>query len=143
MRKLCILGAFVAAVFASSAGSTPAGAKAERAKSARVVCVSWGGGGQGRFVLKSKPRKCTFVVRGEDPFGYNTVDMIGMRWSGWGGRRAKAKGKQVVNMTGPVRAAVTLKRPKGKCRGHRTYTLAVFKDPATGRSSRMPLDGCR
>jgi hypothetical protein len=108
-----------------------------------VVCVEYGNSDEPSFQLRTKPRKCTWVERGEEPFGYNTVDMVRIHWSQWGTRKARGKGKFVVNMTGPVPGLVKLSKPEIGC-GHRAvFTKATFIDPKTGDSDRMALGSCR
>lgn len=108
-----------------------------------VVCVRYDNSGDAKFGLKSEPRKCTWVHRREDPFGYNTVDMVDIKWKSWGTRKARGKGDFVVNMTGPVPGSVDLSKPEIGC-GHRAvFTKATFIDGESGDRTKMRLDSCR
>lgn len=145
MGKVAIVGVMAAILMALVIGSSArAAGAAPRESDNRVVCVAYGGGGEASTSLRTTPRKCTFVHRGQEPFGANTVDMTGLRWKSWGTRRARAEGKQLVNMSGPVAARVTLKRPRRGCGGRTVFTVAVFSaaDSDSDYRSRLPLDAC-
>lgn len=133
---LVLLGATV--LVAVLGGSAPAA----RESSNRVVCVSYGDDGEARMDLRSQPRRCTFVHRNQKPFGYNTVDMIKLRWKSWGKRRARAKGKNVVNMVGPTPARVTLSRPRSGCGDRTVFTRATISARGSNDRAHLPLDAC-
>ena len=120
--------------------SPGAGAGAEQV---RVVCVKYDGTGGHAFKLHVKPRKCTWVVRGDEPFGYNTVDMARIDWKSWGSRRARGRGKFLVNMAGPIPGRVKLSKPRAGCNGRPSFTKATFYYPQTGSKTDMRLDACR
>ena len=92
----------------------------------------------GTFEYLAHPARCDFFARvGHDGRRVRDVRTRGLRWSGWGGRRAVASGRDSVGGRLTVRAY-----RKVQC-GHATwyYSVVLIRRPS-GQMFRMSLATC-
>ena len=114
-------------------------ASAQGASQSRVICT-------GDFpaynqYYRVEPRHCTFHVRNKPYAGAWFVETEDLKWKYWRSGQAKAKGRTVVNMSGPSPIRVKLSQPETRC-GKRTFTKARFRFPEFDSASTMKLDRC-
>jgi hypothetical protein len=102
------------------------------AKSKRVACFksAFPAPGEGP-ALRKKPKKCIYIdkrgLSNQVPPAHTTRTTQGVRWTKWGGRLARGRGKAfVADRTQPVPVRITLSRPVKRC-GKRVYSRAKFR----------------
>jgi hypothetical protein len=94
-------------------------ATAASAETTRIYCATKDGS---EYVPKTAPRRCTVFGPG-GTFG-GGVNLVNLRWQGWGGASARAKGvERGFHLPfSRIRASVTAYRRKRDCTGRLAYT---------------------
>jgi hypothetical protein len=135
MKRCLILCAISSAAIAAVA--VPAGTGAAPRRSPQVLCVDK----HNDLSYRSQPRACTFHKR-HAPFA-NAFEVITRHdlWIHGNRHRAKARGKAVASMTGPVPVRIKLYRARHRC-GHLVYTKARFRFPSFHSRGSFKLDVC-
>lgn len=107
-------------------------------RKALVPCYMFSSQEVGYF---AKPRKCSFVVRGENgAISVNRVDTRSLRWRNWGSKKPRARGKRIGGRGFRARTHVILSG-RQRCDGSHVYTRATFREK--GRVVfRIKLQGC-
>jgi hypothetical protein len=96
-----------------------------------------------RLVLQVRPHGCSFHRRGRDLGRANLTTIFRIRqWRGWGARRARAWGRESVNMAGIQKVHLTLFRLSPTCNGHRVYKRMRVVYPALSIRATVLLDSC-
>lgn len=123
----------------TSAAQGPAQGGAERL-AGRTVVACQKNLQSNRLNFKAHPDNCNFAKRGETyP---STTDGRSLDWRNWGGTRAYAEGRTVVNSVGFTELKVRLSRPVRKC-GHRVYSKIRVSYPEFGSGGSYKLDVCK
>ena len=134
MKRSLILCAVAGLALAAAPASSGAGL----AKSPQVLCVDQ----HNDLTYRTQPRACTFHKR-HAPFA-NAFEVITRHdvWIHWNRHRAKARGKAIASMTGPVPVRIKLYRARNRC-GHLVYTKARFRYPTFHSRGSFKLDACK
>jgi hypothetical protein len=97
--------------------------------------------------FRKKPRKCVYIDKSAlsvpVPPAFAVQTTQNMRWTSWGGRVAKGRGKGFSgNQNFPQQIRVTLSRPTKRC-GRKVYSRAKFVFPQNGfRKGPLKLPTC-
>lgn len=112
-------------------------APAADARSKRVGCFKQTFPAPGeKPKFRKKPSKCIFIdkdgLNSPVPPSRSVQVTENVRWSNWGGRRAKGRGQGYVGSNQfPVQIRITLSKPKKRC-GRKVYSKAEFRFPQSG-----------